>query len=168
MKKSIQIFIPVVLAILIGSLTFIFAQSREDMQPSGAPPPKGEYFGPPPAPAGIDPRTFEALGLSDLQKEQVRAIEFNARDLVREQENKFRRADEQLRMMIESDRFTDDSAQPLIKAKTDAMFQLELVRLRKDAVIMKILTAEQKALLAQFRKQRRLFPPGGGFVSDAQ
>ncbi len=168
MKTSIRIFIPVALAILLGSLTVVFSQTSDDMRSGGQIPPTGRDFGPPPEPAGLDPRMVEQLSLNDLQKLKIRAISFNTRDLTRESEGKMRAADEQLRMMVESGNFSEASAQPLARAKAEAMANIELARLRTDAAIVNILTAEQKAHLARLRSQRRSLPPDCGFGPEGR
>ena len=82
MKNYLKTFAPVAVAILIGSLTFIFAQTKSE---TGGQFPKGERrdFGrmSPPgfAPNGLNPRLLEQLNLTDAQKKQVRTLEDNAR-----------------------------------------------------------------------------------------
>jgi Spy/CpxP family protein refolding chaperone len=111
-------------------------------------------------------RDLEKLNLTDAQKEQIHPIVFNLRDATREYDGKIRAASEQLRMMVEGGNFTDESAQPFLKTKTDALMQTELLRLRADAAIIKILTSEQKAQLVLVRERRPPSPPGGGFRPD--
>jgi Spy/CpxP family protein refolding chaperone len=170
MKKHLNIFIPVALAILLGSLTFIFAQTV-DNRAAGPRPEKNGDFGPPPpppefgrgGPGGFNPRIFDQLALTDTQKEQIRAIEFNSREASKEHFGKIKAADDQLRMMIDGGTFTEALARPIVRDKAQTMTELELIRLGTEAAINKLLTAEQKTQLAQLREKRPSFPPGGGF-----
>ena len=82
MKNYTKLFAPVLLALLIGSLTFVFAQSKDDKGFGGKRPPRGEGFGPPP-PAGrggLPPHILEKLNLTDAQKNQIEAFQTNSRD----------------------------------------------------------------------------------------
>lgn len=163
MKSYLKVFAPFMLAILIGSLTFAFAQTKDGGRGfDGKRPPRGEGFGPPPG--GLPPHVFEKLNLTDTQKEQIEAFRTNSRDAGKEYFEKVRTADEQLRTMVEAGNFNEESARQIINAKTSAQTELELIRLRTDAAIFGILTAEQKAQLAQLKEERPPFPPGdGGF-----
>lgn len=164
MKKYTKVFAPVLLAILIGSLTFIFAQTKDDKGFDGKRPPRGEGFGPKRGGGGLPPHVLEKLNLTDAQKDQIEAFQTNSRDAGKEFFEKIRTADEQLRAMVETGSFNEENARQILSAKAAAMTELELVRLRTDAAIFGLLTTEQKAQLAQLKQERPLFPPGdGGF-----
>lgn len=167
MKKNLSVFIPVAIAILLGSLTYIFAQ-RADV--NGPPPPPAGFkgdFPPPPPPGdgrhGPGRNAYEKLNLNDTQKEQIKAMEDASHEASREFFGKLRAADEQLRLMIENGNFSADQARPILKDKAQNMTELELIRLGTEAAIQRVLTAEQKTQLAQIREKRPPFPPGGGF-----
>jgi len=160
MKSYMKVFAPFMLAILVGSLTFAFAQTKDGGRGfDGKRPPRGEGFGPPPH-GGLPPHIFEKLNLTSAQKEQIEAFQTNSRDAGKEFFEKVRTADEQLRTMVEAGNFNEESARQIISAKTSAQTELELIRLRTDAAIFGILTAEQKAQLAQLKEERPPFPPG--------
>ena len=162
MKKYTKSFVPVFLVILLGSLTFIFAQTSENgfrQPPTGG---KGDFLPPPPPDfnrGGLSPRVLDKLALTDAQKEQIHVIESNSRDASKEYFDKMRTADEQLRTLTDGGSFSDDAARQILSAKAQAMTEMELIRLRADAAIMQILSVEQKAQLAELKKQRPEFPP---------
>lgn len=162
MKSYIKVFAPFMLAILIGSLTFAFAQTKDGGRNfDGKRPPRGEGFGPPPAGrGGLPPHVFEKLDLTDAQKQQIEALHTSSRDSGKEYFEKVGTADEQLRTMVESGSFNEESARQIVVAKASAQTELELIRLRTDAAIFGILTVEQKAQLARMRDERPPFPPG--------
>lgn len=162
MKSYIKVFAPFMLAILVGALTFAFAQTKDGGRGfDGKRPPRGEGFGPPPPmQGGLPPHVFEKLNLTDAQKEQIETLHTSSRDAGKEFFEKVRTADEQLRTMVEAGNFNEESARQIISAKTSAMTELELIRLRTDAAIFGILTAEQKAQLVQMKEERPPFPPG--------
>lgn len=165
MKGYIKVFTPFMLAIMIGSLTLAFAQTKDGGRGfDGKRPPRagGEGFGPPPMRGGLPPHVLEKLNLTDAQKQQIEAFRTNSRDAGKEFFEKVRTADEQLRTMIESENFSEENARQILAAKASAQTELELVRLRTDAAVFGILTAEQKAQLAQMKKDRPPFPPGDG------
>ena len=160
MKSYLKVFAPFMLAILIGSLTFAFAQTKDGGRGfDGKRPPRGEGFEPPPQ-SGLPPHIFEKLNLTSAQKEQIEAYRTNSRDAGKEYFEKVITADEQLRTMVEAGNFNEENARQIIGAKTSAQTELELIRLRTDAAIFAILTAEQKAQLAQLKEERPPFPPG--------
>lgn len=160
MKSYIKVFAPFMLAVLIGSLTFAFAQTKDGGRSfDGKRPPRGEGFGR----GGLPPHVFEKLDLTDAQKQQIETLQTSSRDSGKEYFEKVRTADEQLRTMIESGSFNEESARQIIIAKASAQTELELIRLRTDAAIFGILTVEQKAQLAQLKEDRPPFPPGDGF-----
>lgn len=175
MKKHLNIFTPVALAILLGPLTFIFAQTADNGAARPRPEKSGDFGPPPPppefgrgGPGGFGPHMFNWLSLTDSQKEQIRAIEFNSREASKEHFGKIKAADDQLRMMIESGTFTEAQARPIVKDKAQTMTELELIRLGAEAAISKLLTPEQKTQLAQLKEKRPSFPPGGGFVKPGE
>lgn len=172
MRKNINIFIPVAMAILLGSLTFIFAQTADD-KPSRArpefkndfgapPPPLGEFGRGPGGPGGFGRHILDQLGLTAAQKEQVETFETAGREASKEYFGKVRAADEQLRMMMDGGNYSGAQARPLVKEKAQAMAEIELIRLGTEAAISKLLTTEQKAQLAQLKDKRPPFPPGSG------
>lgn len=169
MKNYIKIFAPVVLAILVGSLTFIFAQTNGGRTEKARPNADGE-FRPPPPPggAGLHPGVLEQLNLTAAQKEQIHAIHFNSRDAAQEYFAKVRAADEQLKAIVESGKFDEEKARQILSAKAAAMTGMEIVRLRADAAIYNLLTDEQKTQLASLKEKRPEFPSAGGFRPKGQ
>jgi Spy/CpxP family protein refolding chaperone len=164
MKNNMKIFTPVILAILIGSLTFIFAQSKEN---NGGKFPRGERkFGgqmppPPPGfgPGGLHPRLLERLNLTDGQKTQIQALHEKARTDAEAYVEKLRAADDELRALIESGSFNETQARQILATKSQIQIELEIIHLRTEAAVLNILTAEQKAQLEQLKKERRPQPP---------
>ena len=161
--KNIKIFAPFAIAVLVGSLTFAFAQDKNDFgkRKIGD---RLERRMPPPN--GLHPRMLEQLNLTDAQKEQIQAIETSSRDASKENFDKMRTFDEQLRKLIESGTFDEAQARQILNAKSQTMIELEIIRLRTDAAVLKILTTEQKAQLEQLKQQRPEFPPRDGFRSE--
>ncbi|NOT49161.1 MAG: Spy/CpxP family protein refolding chaperone [Acidobacteria bacterium] len=164
--NSIYSILPLIALVLFGFIQSTFGQTSDAS--SAIPPPPPEFRGGP-RPEGFGPRdAFNKLGLSDVQKQQIEILEVNSRELTEEQYKIVRSTDEQLRMMVESGYFSDESALRLIRVKTDAMSKIELVRLRIDAAIAKVLTTDQKTQLARFRTQRRPLPPGVDLRPDGR
>lgn len=158
MKNYIKLFAPLTMAILIGSLTFIFAQTKTNNFGDPNAGDRKERRMPPPN--GLDPRLLEQLNLTDAQKEQIQALEINSRDAAKGNFEKVRGFDEQLKTPVESGNFNEDQARQILSDKAKAMTEMEIVRLRTDAAVFKILTTEQKAQLEQLKQQRPDFGCG--------
>lgn len=166
MKNYIKIFVPLTLAILIGSLTFAFAQTSPNADGKSRTDGRGKRPMPPPGGGGgmnLHPRMLEQLNLTDAQKEQINAIQTASRDVSKDNFDKVRGYDEQLKTLVEGGSFDEAQARTILNAKAQLMVEHDLVRLRTDAAIYKILTAEQKAQLEQLKQQRPEPPPRGDF-----
>lgn len=164
MKNNMKLFVPVVLAILIGSLTFIFAQNGDSHTGkshsganTGAPGRGGDFgFG-----GGIPPQILNRLNLTDAQRTQISTLESDARTASQTYFETIRTADEQLRALTTSGTFDETQARQILATKTQAQIELEIIHLRGEAAIYNLLTAEQRTLLAQLRQQHFDFPRGG-------
>lgn len=161
MKSYIKIFMPVVLAILVGSLTFVFAQSRKDGQfPKG----EGREGFRPPLPdramGGIPSFALEKLNLTDAQKEQIKTLEENSRTASKNNFEQIRTYDEQLKTMLDGGIFDEDQARQILTGKAQIMTEMQIARLKTDFAIRNILTAEQKAQLETLKQQRPEMPRG--------
>lgn len=164
MKNYMKMFVPFALAMVIGSMTFTFAQTTD--KNFGGKPPRGERgerpMPPPPGGAGLNPRILDQLNLTAEQKQQIEAIQLNARDAGKENFDKVRSFDEQLRKAVEGGNFNEEQVRAILNSKAQAMIESEILRLRADAAVYKILTAEQKTQLEQLKTQRPEPPPLGG------
>lgn len=155
----------------IGSLIVGFAQQgrsggrqfQPGAQVNGDVPPPPPPMPPPPggAPGGLHPRLLEQLNLSDAQKEQVRSLHESARTSAQQYFEQVRAADEQLRTITEAATFNEAQARQLLAAKSQAMTELEIIRLRTDSAVYNLLTAEQKASLEQLKQEFRPRSRGG-------
>jgi Spy/CpxP family protein refolding chaperone len=164
MRSYVKIFTPFLLAVLLGSLTVIFAQSSKD----GAAPGSNNNFtvSPPPPPGfgphggGLPPQLLEQLDLTDEQISKISTI----RDAAHETEHAFfekvRASDNKLRELSQPDSFNEAQARQVLTAKSQASIELELIRLRTDAAIYDVLTPEQ-IVLVEVLKQKRPEGPDG-------
>lgn len=150
MKSYLKLFVPFALAVLIGSLTFSFAQTKNPNIKRGE-------FGATPvnfAPGGLHPRLLAQLNLTDAQKTQIAALQENARSSSQEYFDKLRVIEEQLKDLTESGAFDETEARQLLKSKADLQIELEVIRLKTDTAVLNVLTAEQIAKLTQLRQQQ--------------
>lgn len=158
MKNTIKLFTPFVIAVLLGSLTFVFGQTgknnfntSKDVPHAGRMPPRD----------GFNPRILEQLNLSDTQKAQIGKLRDKSRTDSQIYFEKVQVAQEKLKDIIETGVFDEAEARQIIGAKTSAMTELELIRLRTDTAIRNLLTAEQIAQMDLLKSQRPDFPPPG-------
>lgn len=165
MRNYIKIITPIFLAILIGTLTLLFAQSergnagknpRYAKGENGAPLPPGGRFA-----NGFPPELAERLNLTDEQKEQIKNLHEKAQADSKDYFEKIKNADEQLRAIVKEGNFDEPQAREIIGTKTQAMTELEIIHLRTGAGVNGILTADQKAKLEEMRANRPE-PPNGG------
>lgn len=172
MKSYLKIFIPFLLALLLGSLTVTFAQtsdrtasnSRSYHQPSPPPPPIG------PAPhAGIDHRLLEQLDLTDEQISKIGRLRDEGFNAERPYFEKIRSADRKLRDLSRAGSFDEEQAREILSAKAQESVELDLVRLRTEAAIYGVLTPEQVTQIETLKQKRpvRLLPPPDGFRKNA-
>lgn len=171
MRNHVKIFIPFLLAVLLGSLTVIFAQSSKDgaKQPRSntnftvpPPPPHHPGFGPH---GGLPPQVLEQLDLTDEQITKISKIRENAHNNERSYFEKVWVADNKLRELSQPDNFNENQARQTLTAKAQAMTELELIRLRTDAEIYGVLTPQQISQVEILKQQRpeRPMPPPDGF-----
>src|SRR5215213_2856453 len=136
MKNYLKIFAPFGLAILIGSLTFSFAQTKtaENGQfPKGE---RREFGRMPPfgfAPGGINPRALEQLSLSDEQKTQIRALQESARSASAVYFEKLQVVQEKIKDTTESEAFDETEARKLLKTRGEIQTELEIISLKTDS-----------------------------------
>lgn len=159
MKNYARIFVPFLVALLIGSLTFVFTQTRGDENKRFS---KAERPLPPP-PIGLHPRMLEELDLTDQQKEQVRALAEKARTDSEQFFEELKTSDAQLRNMVEGGSFDEEKARQILSVKTQVSTEMEIIRLKTDAAVFNLLTAEQKTRFAELKEKRRQTPPVDGF-----
>lgn len=168
MKRYIKIFAPIGLAILIGSLTFVFGQTKttkksqfiqDEKQEFGNVPPPPFGFGP----GGLNPRDLDRLSLTDEQKTQIHALEENARANSKVYFEKMQVIEEKIKDTTEGESFDETAARQLLKTRADIEIELEIIRLKTDSAIYNLLTAEQIAKLGLLKEQRPEFPPRTGF-----
>ena len=150
MKSYFKTFAPFLLAVLIGSLTFAYGQTKNDFPMRG-----GKDFG---APHGLHPRLLEQLELTDAQKEQIGKLHEKSRADSQTHFDKIKVVQEQLKDAVGEGNFDEALVRQIIARRNQAMTELEIIRLRTDAAIYKILTAEQIARLGVLEKQRPEFP----------
>ena len=163
MKNYIKIFLPFGLAILLGSLTFNFAQTAPKADgkfPGG----DGRGFGPRRGPTGggVPPFVLDKLNLTAQQKEQIKSIEDAAREAAKANFDKIRAYDEALRALTDAESLDEARAREILTAKSQLMSDLELSRLKTDFAVKNVLTPEQKTQLDELKRQRPE-PPRDGF-----
>lgn len=164
MKNNVKLFVPFVLAIIIGSLTFSFAQTggrAGKTAPDGTARGGRDGFGPGGGGGiGIPPHVLSQLNLTDAQKTQITTLQNDARTASQTYFETIKTADTQLQTLVESGTFSEATARQILATKTQAQTELEIIRLKTDAAIYNLLTAEQRTLLAQLKQQRPNFPGG--------
>jgi Spy/CpxP family protein refolding chaperone len=167
MKSNTKIFMPFVIAILLGSLTFVFGQSgKNDFSNSKAAAPREGRM--PPPPDGFNPRILDRLNLTDAQRTEIGKLHDKSRTDSQVYFEKMQVAQEKLKDIIESGTFDEAQARQIIASKTSAMTELEVIRLRTDMAIRNLLTAEQIAQMDLLKSQRPDFPPPPGFRPDGE
>ncbi len=138
MKKS-KTFAIVMFVVALAAIGTA-AQGRRERPGPGSVPPGGAIF--------------EQLGLSAEQKaaiDEIRTKEREASKTYFEQSMAIR---DSLRGITETENFNESEARRLLTQKAAIDTELELIRLKTQAAIYNLLTAEQIAKLALQRQQR--------------
>ncbi len=168
-KNNLKIYTPFVIAVLLGSLTFVFGQTTKNNPGRGGNDAPRERRMPPPD--GFNPRILDQLNLTDAQKTEIGKLHEKSRTDSQVYFEKVQVAQEKLKDIVESGAFDEAQARQIISAKTSAMTELEIIRLRTDMTIRNLLTAEQIAQMDLLRAQRPDFPPpppGEGFRPNGE
>jgi Spy/CpxP family protein refolding chaperone len=173
MKSYLKIFIPFVLAVLLGSLTVIFAQTKDGTDQPGTtgnnagrnfPPPPPGFGGPR---GGIPPQVLEQLDLTEDQISKISKIRENAHESEKTFFDKMRASDDKLRDISKSgNAFDEAQARQALTARSQVMVEVELVHMRAEAQINALLTPDQLAQAETLKQQhagigRRMPPPDG-------
>jgi Spy/CpxP family protein refolding chaperone len=107
----------------------------------------------------MDPRMMDQLGLSDTQREQIRALGDQARTESQAFQEQMKSIHDSIRQIVESKQFDEAAARVLTKQQAEIEGELAFIRLRTDAGIYRLLTDEQRAKLEQMRRQPPPPPP---------
>jgi protein CpxP len=152
MKNLKSLLIVFVFALIIGSLTMSFAQTGNGKR--GGARDEGSFGAPPPGgPGGLNPRIIEQLNLTDAQKEQIRVLHENARTASEQYFDQLKTIHDQLKTVAEGGTFNEAQAREVLAAKAKITTELELIKLRTDAAIFNLLTAEQRTKLEELKDQ---------------
>ncbi len=154
MKNVQKIIAAFALAAAVGGASASYAQ-----QEKGAPNRQEKRGGRPDAPpfggGGLfHPGMFRRLDLTDEQQTQIQKLHEASRADSETAFAQVREAGEQLRAIVQTTNFNEDQARQILTKKSAAQTELEIGRLRTDAAIFALLTADQKAKLEQFRRER--------------
>ncbi len=126
--------------------------TRAFQGPGGHGGPRGQ-FGPggPGGPGGFG-RMFRELNLTDAQKEQIKTLHEKARTDAEAFQEQLQPLHEEMRAVVEAATFDENAAKAIIAKETAIMSELHLLRVRTESAVFNLLTAEQKAKLAEIRK----------------
>lgn len=149
-------------ALLLTTAVVVFSQNPPQ-RPDGPPgPPRGPFghgpHGPrgPAGPGGLGP--LAGLNLTDAQKEQIKQIHEGFAE-----QTKMLRA--QLRALHESQsdpmsgNFDEATVRSAAEARAKIQVEMEVAHARMMSQVANLLTAEQRAEMAERHKQRRKGPP---------
>jgi Spy/CpxP family protein refolding chaperone len=106
------------------------------------------------------------LGLSDAQKAQIETIREQAEAASKPYLDQLKPLREQMEALIESSTFNESAFRALAAQASQLQIELQVVQARARSASYNVLTAEQKAKLAELRKameeRRGGGRPGGG------
>jgi periplasmic protein CpxP/Spy len=147
--------------VLAAGLAGVHAAAQNQNTNPAPPPFMGRGMGPG-GPMGILPHLGRELGLSDSQRDQIKAIVASHRDEWKALGDRARTAHEALGAAVTGDTIDET----LIRAKSADVAAVEadmaVARAHAHAEVMQILTADQKAKLKELRTQARTRMPRRG------
>lgn len=140
--------------LVVGLITILFLMTGNAQPPRPDGPPGGGR------PGGIE-RFTRVLGLTDAQLTQIKTIRENARTAGEPIANQIEPLHEQMEALIQASTF-DEAAVRALDAKIAALSaNLHVIQARAENATYNLLTAEQKAKLAELRKHMEGRPNGG-------
>ncbi len=140
---------------LTALLTCLVAGSAVAQRPGGV--------GGPPAGAGnFIERLAHVLGLSDAQQAQIKAIQERAQTASKPYEDRLKPLFEQAQAIAETEVFNESALRALHAQIAPLQLELHVIQARAESDTFNVLTAEQKAKLAELRKMMQQGANGGG------
>ena len=109
-------------------------------------------------PSGLHPGMLVYLNLTDAQIEQIRALQEKMQSEALPLREKLEYIQAQLKFEIEAEDFNELEVRLNLTRKAFLLIELEILRLRADTGIYKLLTAQQKTQLAELKRSRPQFP----------
>lgn len=153
MNTSKIVFATLALALIMGISTLVSTAQ----QPQGPPPPDGGgQFGGPPRRVGPPDGGLHLFGLNltDDQKSQIKQINDRFRDSAKGLEEQLRTShDNEMNRLQNGSTFNEAEVRAAAQARANVMVELDVARARMMSEIYNVLTAEQKAQLAQRQKE---------------
>ncbi len=137
----------------------VFAGSAPAFGGFQAGPPHGPG-GPPPR--GHEGRLFDQLGLSDAQQAQIKTIREAGGMLSKPLHDQLRVIHDQLATLTESATLDEAAVRAAATRKAAIDIELAVIGARTQNAVLRVLTPEQRAKLAQLRQNRPPFPPPPG------
>jgi Spy/CpxP family protein refolding chaperone len=112
----------------------------------------------------VPPQVLEQLDLSDEQINKIAKIRDGAFTAAKTYFDQLKTTDGKLRELQQPEGFNENEARKTLTAKAQVMTELELIRMRADAEIYGVLSAEQ-IMQAELLKQKHPMgpPPPDGF-----
>ncbi|MDX2029678.1 MAG: Spy/CpxP family protein refolding chaperone [Blastocatellia bacterium] len=149
MKRSTLILALIILVAGLAALGFGAAHRQHGARGHHA---FGQHQGPggPGGPRGGDHR-FRELNLTDAQKAQVKAIHEKQREEAEALHEQMRGIHEQMRPLVEAAAFDEAAVRALLAKEAAIATELKLIEARGQNAVFNVLTAEQKATLAERR-----------------
>lgn len=158
------------LALVVGLTLTAAVFARQDGGHHGGPHPGGPG-GPHGPRGGMVEHLTRALNLTDAQKAQVKQIEDSLRESTKPLQEQLAKTDGGGPLDALKDGFDEASVRSAAQARAAVHVELEVAHARAMSQVYAILTAEQKAKLAEIRQQfeqRRPGPPPPPPGEDAQ
>lgn len=156
MKNHLKIYTPFVVAVLLGSLTFVFGQTTKNNAGKGRPNAPREGRMPP---DGSHPRVLDQLNLTEAQRTEINKLFDKSRTDSQVYFERVQVAQEKLKDVIENGTFDEAQVRQIVAQKTSAMTEMEIIRLRTDLSVRNLLTAEQIMQADLLKQKRPDFPP---------
>ncbi len=146
-------------ALLLATAVVVFSQDPPQGPPRPPMGPRGEFgHGPhgPGGPRGLGP--LAGLNLTDAQKEQIKQIHENFAEQTRALHEQMRALHENQAGPM-SGSFDEAAVRAAAEARAKIHVELEVLHAKMMSQVANVLTAEQRAQMAERHKHRRMGPP---------
>ena len=149
-----------VFALIIGSCVFAVAQPPWARGGGQGGPGQGGPGG-----GNMEDRFARLLNLTDAQKTQIKNLREQAQTASKSYFEQIKPLTEQMQALIEAPAFDEAAARALANKMSQLQIEVHLIHAKTESAIYNLLTAEQKAKLAELRKAMQDGqggPPTGG------
>lgn len=155
MNRKKMMVVAIALVVAMGAFGLTAAKAAQDRTHGSRRNFDGQMFGPGgPQGRGGGRFAFRGLDLTDAQKEQVKAIQQKSFETSKPYREQLRAIHEEMKAATANGAYNEEAVRAIAARASQVQVEMQVIGLRTKSEIYNILTAEQKAKLAEFEGKR--------------